>query len=96
MKKEIVRFNNSNNAEFIQALQQNVNNYFKDNNISKYGNLNMHLKTAFMILLYFSPLVLMLSGAIQSIGMMYFMWFLMSLGMAGIGLSIMHDANHGS
>ncbi|MDB9882817.1 acyl-CoA desaturase [Bacteroidia bacterium] len=96
MKKEIVRFNNSNNAEFIQALRQNVNNYFKDNNISKYGNLNMHLKTAFMILLYFSPLVLMLSGAIESIGMMYFMWFLMSLGMAGIGLSVMHDANHGS
>jgi linoleoyl-CoA desaturase len=24
------------------------------------------------------------------------MWFLMGLGMAGIGLSVMHDANHGA
>lgn len=96
MKKTIVRFNNSNNVEFIQALRQNVNSYFKDNNISKFGNMNMYLKTTFMLLMYFTPLILMLSGVIQSTGVMYAMWFIMSLGMAGIGLSVMHDANHGS
>lgn len=96
MSKQIVRFNNRNNTEFITALRQNVNTYFKENNISKFGNWSMYLKTAFMVSLYFIPLILMLSGYITSTPAMYAMWFIMSLGMAGIGLSVMHDANHGA
>lgn len=96
MKKEIVRFNNSNNVEFIKALRLNVNSYFKERGISKYGNLNMYLKTTFMVLMYFVPLAVMLAGQVTTAPVMYLMWFIMSLGMAGIGLSVMHDANHGA
>ncbi len=96
MSKTIVRFNNRNNAEFIAALRNNVNQYFKENNISKFGNWNMYLKTTLMVSLYFIPLIAMISGLITSTPVMYVMWFIMSLGMAGIGLSVMHDANHGS
>ncbi len=96
MKNSVVRFNNASNVEFIKALRTNVNQYFVNNNISKYGNLNMALKTSFMILLYFTPLIVLLSGTVESIGINYLLWFLMSLGMSGIGLSVMHDANHGA
>lgn len=96
MQKEHVRFNNLNNKEFIQELRLNVNKHFKENDISKYGNLNMYLKTAFMVALYFVPLGVLLSGTITTAPWMYLMWFLMSLGMTGIGLSVMHDANHGA
>jgi linoleoyl-CoA desaturase len=56
----------------------------------------MKLKTAFMLLLYFVPWALMVIGVVSSSWLVLLMWILMSFGMSGIGLSIMHDANHGS
>ena len=91
-----VNFNMKDRPEFIKELRKNVNAYFEENGISKYGNINMKLKTVFMITLYTTPLVLMLTGAVSSSLTVLSMWFLMSLGMAGIGLSVMHDGNHGS
>ncbi len=91
-----VKFNTQKQAEFVKVLRQKVNRYFKENNISKYANFNMKFKTVFMISLYFIPLILMLTGIISSFWPVLGMWALMGFGMAGIGLSIMHDANHGS
>lgn len=96
MKSKTVRFNNTSNVEFIKAIRANVNDYFTSNNISKFGNVNMVLKTIFMLFLYFTPLAFLISGVIETIWLNYFLWFVMSLGMSGIGLSVMHDANHGS
>ncbi|NNJ54565.1 MAG: acyl-CoA desaturase [Bacteroidia bacterium] len=96
MAKQIVKFNNSANPDFIRTLRTNVNKYFMDNNLSKYGNMNMYLKTAFMISVYFIPLLFLITGNVSSTGVMYLLWFIMGCGMAGIGLSIMHDANHGA
>ena len=91
-----VKFNVKDRPEFYQELKKRVNRYFKENGISKNANLNMKLKTAFMLLLYFSPWVLMIGGIATGTWAVLGMWLLMSLGMSGIGLSIMHDANHGS
>ncbi|MEY2924713.1 MAG: hypothetical protein RLZZ337_1261 [Bacteroidota bacterium] len=96
MQKTIVRFSNQNRPEFIADLRKNVNQYFIENNISKHANGNMVFKTVFMLTLYLVPLLIMLSGVITSVPILYLMWFLMALGMSGIGLSIMHDANHGA
>jgi linoleoyl-CoA desaturase len=96
MNKTTIKFNNTSNIEFINTLRSDVNKYFVDNKISRYGNLDLYIKTAFMIAVYFVPLVLMISGAITTVPLMFLMWFIMSLGMAGIGLTVMHDANHGS
>lgn len=92
----VVRFNAQDRPEFFIELRKRVNQYFKENKITKYANLNMKLKTAFMIGLYFIPLALMISGIVQSFWVAFAMWMLMGLGMSGIGLSIMHDANHGA
>ncbi|MFA0961464.1 fatty acid desaturase [Roseivirga sp. BDSF3-8] len=96
MKMQAVRFNNHNQPEFFSALRKRVNSYFKENNISKYANRSMKVKTAFMLALYFVPLLVLVTGLVSSFWSMMVMWVLMGFGMSGIGTSIMHDANHGS
>jgi linoleoyl-CoA desaturase len=56
----------------------------------------MVIKTIFMFALYFTPFVLMLTGVVTNTWGMVGLCLLMGFGLAGIGLSIMHDANHGS
>lgn len=96
MKSTLAKFNVQDRPEFFKELRKRVNSYFKDNNISKYANLNMKVKTAFMVSLYFVPFILILTGVVSTVWPVLIMWMLMGFGMSGIGLSIMHDANHGS
>ena len=96
MSNKSIRFSNQNRPEFISELRNNVHNYFAENNISKHADYRMVVKTVFMLSLYLIPLGLLMSGVVQSVGVMYFLWLIMAFGMSGIGLSIMHDANHGA
>ena len=96
MSVPAVKFNSKDKPEFIQALRSKVSKHFKEKNISKHANTKMKIKTVFMITLYFTPLVLMLTGGVTGLWPVMAMWFLMGMGMSGIGLAIMHDANHGS
>lgn len=96
MSVPIVKFNNKQSPEFFKELSKRVNQYFKSNNISKYGNWNMKFKTIFMLTLYIAPFVLMVTGVITNTWLIVLMWALMGFGLAGIGLSVMHDACHGS
>ena len=96
MSTPVVKFNKLDRPEFFKVLHNRVNQYFKDKQISKHANFNMKFKTVFMICLYSIPLILMLTGFVNTLWPMMVMWALMGFGMAGIGLSVMHDANHGS
>ncbi|MFB6258912.1 MAG: fatty acid desaturase [Flavobacteriales bacterium] len=96
MSISTIRFNKQDRPGFYKELRKKVNAYFKENGKAKTANTRMKVKTAFMLLLYTLPLVLLLSGVIGSLLIMFLMWGLMGLGMVGIGTSIMHDANHGS
>lgn len=96
MSVPVVKFNIEDKPEFFKELRKRVNLHFKEKNLSKYANLNMKLKTAFMLFIYFSPFVLMVTGVVTGLWPIILMWAIMGFGMAGIGLSIMHDANHGS
>lgn len=91
----IVRFNNSNRT-FYNELKKRVDNYFKENKLDKNGNLNMYIKTVFMFSMYLTPYFLITLGVFESKIVWLLLSVLMGLGMAGIGLSVMHDANHGS
>ncbi len=91
-----VKFNKKDRPEFFVLLRQRVNQHFIDNNISRHCNWSMRLKTVFMLSVYIAPFVLILSGVITSIGGILASWAVMGFGMAGIGLSVMHDANHGA
>jgi linoleoyl-CoA desaturase len=96
MKYKAIKFSRSNQAEFIHDLRKRVKDYFETNEISTYGNAKMVVKTIVMFLLYFGPYALMLSGVITNVWIVLLMWAIMGIGMSGIGLSVMHDANHGA
>lgn len=82
--------------EFFATLSQRVNAYFTTNNIQRTANTEMVIKTIFMISLYTIPYAIMISGIFTGVWAMLACYAVMGLGTAGIGLSIMHDANHGS
>jgi linoleoyl-CoA desaturase len=82
--------------DFSSTLNKRVNEYFNSNGISRHGNAEMVLKTIFMYTLYFLPYALIISGVIVSPLLLITMAVIMALGLAGIGLSVMHDANHGA
>ncbi len=82
--------------DFFTTLNQRVNSYFKSNNISRNANLSMVIKTIAMFALYFVPYGLMISGLTPSLFFYYGLNLMMGIGLAGIGMSVMHDANHGA
>lgn len=92
----VVKFNEKDQPEFFREAKKRVNAHFKENNISRNANFNMYFKTAFMLALYLVPFTLMLAGVITSPWLIIGAWALMGFGISGIGLAIMHDANHGS
>lgn len=81
---------------FMNTLRQRVDQHLKANNLTKNGNYRMYIKTAFMFALFLTPYFFMVLGAVQSLPVFFLCSILMGLGIAGIGLSVMHDANHGS
>ena len=95
MKRENIRFS-SDNIQFVKELRERVSQYFLIEEKSEYGNLKLVYKTVFMLILYLLPFTLMLSGIISSFWGVFAMWFLMGIGMAGVGMAVMHDANHKS
>ncbi len=92
--KSTIRFA-SNRSDFFSTLNQRVNEYFKSNNISRYANSEMKIKTAAMFAIYFVPYILMITSTVTNPWLMLGLCVVMGMGMAGIGLSVMHDANHG-
>ena len=91
-----IQFSNTIGKDFNSTLNKRVRKYFKDNNITKYGNTNMVVKSIFMLTLYLVPLAFLLSGQITGFWTVFGLYLIMGFGTAGIGLSIMHDANHGA
>ncbi len=82
--------------DFFVTLNQRVNSYFKTNNIDRTANSEMVVKTFFMFSLYFIPYAFIMLGGFTSGWIMLSLCVIMGFGKAGIGLSIMHDANHGA
>ena len=96
MEYKAIRFSRTAQKDFISDLRKRVKHYFDTNDRSIYGNAGMVIKTIVMFLLYFTPYALMLSGVITEHWLILVMWAIMGFGNSGIGLSVMHDANHGA
>ena len=91
-----IKFKTADQPEFLIELRKRVNSYFKENNKSTHANLGMVIKTIFMISLYFIPYFLVVFNITENSWINLGLWGAMGLGMAGVGFSIMHDANHGA
>lgn len=94
-KPKTLTFANT-HRDFVTTLNKRVADYFRTNNISRHGNAEMIVKTICMFLAYFIPYGLILAGVIVGGSSLFAAVGVMSLGLAGIGLSVMHDANHGA
>ncbi len=90
-----IKFKGEEQNEFYQVLRKRVEAYFVENKISKYANAEMIFKTIFMFSCYFVPYFLMLFVEFP-FAVQLLLWLVMGLGLAGIGMSVMHDANHGA
>src|SRR5690606_17105452 len=80
--------------DFSTDLRNSVNEYFKSKDLSPFGNKQIIVKTIFVSMLYLIPFVLLISGIVDSVILVMACWILMGLGMSGMGMVTMHDANH--
>lgn len=93
--KQQVKFIPSSKTDFSKVLKSRVDEYFIKNNISKYGNAEMFSKSAILILAYLVPFAVIMVFKID-FPLSILLWILMGISVSGIGMSVMHDANHGS
>ena len=88
-------FSKNDDAKFFRTLNKRVNDYFKEKNIKRTGNWKLHLKTIIMFTLFLAPYFFLIS-----LEMPFWLYLLLSItigvGMAGVGMNVMHDGNHGS
>ena len=56
----------------------------------------MVVKTVIMMLVYVTPFVMLGAGLASNVWQLFGLYLISGLGMAGIGMGVMHDANHGS
>lgn len=88
-------FAKQDNLKFFRTLNSRVNNYFKENNLAKTGNWKIHLKTIILFTVFLVPYFLILTLPMP-FWVHLLLTIVMGIGMAGIGMNVMHDANHGS
>lgn len=92
-----IRFSSKNKQEqqFATELRKKVNDYFKTNNISTKANAAMVFKTIVLVCIYLAPFVLVLSVSMNP-WLALLCAVVMGIGIAGVGMGVMHDACHGA
>lgn len=93
---DMMRFDPKLDQAFARALTQRVNAYFKENDISPGANKNYYIKAGVMAAVYWVPFLFILFLGPNANWLFYLLWSVMGIGMSGIGMNVMHDANHGS
>ena len=93
--KQRIKFIPQEKTDFHATVRARVEGYFKEQGISPHANAAMVLKTVILLTAYLGSFVALV--AVQpSPGVQMALWALMGFGLAGIGMSVMHDANHGA
>ncbi len=95
MNTTIPVFSKIDEHKFFRTLNKRVNDYFKENNIQKTGNWKLHFKTIMMFALFLTPYFLILTLDISAWWKLL-LTIVIGIGMAGVGMNVMHDGNHGS
>ncbi len=90
-----IKFPKDKDAEFVKELKQRVNGYFKEKGISRHANFSMITKTVSMFAMLLVPYFAMMFF-FTNFWLVALCWLVIGLGVAGIGMSVMHDANHGA
>jgi len=80
---------------FYATVRQRVEAYFAERGISRHANGRMLVKSIVMLTAYVLPFLVILFLPLP-LWIFFSLWALMGLALAGIGMSVMHDANHGA
>lgn len=94
-QKVYPRFVPKDKSAFFPTLQKRVSDHFKEKNLSRNANATMVAKTVILLTAFFLPLVLLTVFHLSALTV-FAMYALMGFAKAGIGMSIMHYANHGA
>lgn len=91
--KARVKFISQDKTQFFPILKQRVDDYFEVNKLSKHANASMVIKTFILLSGYIIPFFCLLKFQV-SFPESLLLWAIMGISVAGIGMSVMHDANH--
>src|SRR6516165_1580256 len=80
---------------FFTTLRNRVDEYFKEAGLSKHYNTRMVIKTIILLCAYILPFIFILFLHLSTVSNLI-LWSIMGFALAGIGMNVMHDANHGS
>jgi linoleoyl-CoA desaturase len=90
-----IRFPKTDNTDFFKTLNARVNAYFQQNNVSKYGNWRLYVKSIVVFSIFLTPYFLIISNNFNQWAMLLFT-IVLGMGMSFVGMCVMHDGNHGS
>lgn len=91
-----IKFSNSESSEFAAILRARVNDYFTRHNKAKDGGRPMIVKSIVMLSMFSLPLIIVNTGSVSNVFLLFVLYIISGLGMAGVGMGVMHDAIHGS
>src|SRR5680860_710723 len=95
MTNNTINFSRTDNANFFRTLNKRVNAYFKENGIKRTGNWNLYTKAIIMFGLFLAPLIVILTVSMPQWALLL-LTVVIGIGMAGVGMNVMHDSNHES
>jgi linoleoyl-CoA desaturase len=80
---------------FSITVRKRVNDYFRENGISTKGNLTLIIQTVVLLSMYLIPFFIILFVPLSGL-VALLLTVVMGIGLAGVGMCVMHDAAHGS
>ncbi|HNF70782.1 MAG TPA: acyl-CoA desaturase [Chitinophagaceae bacterium] len=94
-QKKRVKFVNKDKTRFLKTLKDRVDNYFTTSGIDRQANSVMILKSVLMLSMYFLPIICFYLFHLPSWAVLV-CFAISGFGIAGVGMGVMHDANHGA
>src|ERR1044071_4833883 len=94
-QKGQVKFVTTDRNEFWTELKKRVEAYFEENKISRNYNSSMVVKSFVLLAAYLLPFTAILVFQ-PEFWVSMILWSISGIAMAGIGMSVMHDGNHGA
>jgi len=95
MINKTISFSRIDKAKFFRTLNKRVNTYFKENKIERTGNWKLYTKAIIMFGIFLVPLILILTVSMPH-WVLLLLTVVIGIGMAGVGMNVMHDSNHES
>lgn len=93
--QKMVRFSRQGQEDFFAVLTARVNQYFDQNNIPRTGNTHLYIKSVAMYAIFLLPVAVIVAFTLPAWAV-WLCYAVVGVGMSGVGLCVMHDANHGT